>query len=90
MPLHYGLIDKATILDQRYSTTMDEDSFARESLSIWTGGSREAWLDNKQLLRHRNLLKCERKAQVNPTNKDTFYMIGVKLHLPRHLVTDGQ
>lgn len=32
MPLHYGLIDKATILDQRYSTTMDEDSFARKLL----------------------------------------------------------
>lgn len=32
MPLHYGLIDRATIMDQRYSTTMDEDSFARKLL----------------------------------------------------------
>ena len=36
VPLHYGLLDKATLMDQRYSNTMSEDSFARESLSIWT------------------------------------------------------
>lgn len=29
VPLHYGLIDKATILDQRYSNTVSEESFAR-------------------------------------------------------------
>lgn len=46
-------------------------------MSIWTGGSRDAWLDNKQLLRHRTLLKCERKAQWNASNIDTFYIIGV-------------
>lgn len=77
IPLHYGLLDKATILDQRYSNTMNEESFARESLSIWTGNAADAWLDSKQLEKRRTLLKCERKAQQNPPNKDTFYMIGV-------------
>lgn len=32
IPLHYGLLDKATILDQRYSSTMNEESFARKLL----------------------------------------------------------
>jgi len=77
VPLHYGLIDKATLMDQRYSNTMSEDSFARESLSIWTGNSKEAWLDSKRINKRRTLLKCERKAQENPTNPDTFYVIGV-------------
>jgi len=77
VPLRYGLIDKATLMDQRYSNTMNEDSFARESLSIWTGNSKEAWLDSKRLSKRRTLLKCERKAQENPTNPNTFYMIGV-------------
>ena len=85
VPLHYGLIDKATMMDQRYSTTMSEDSFARESLSIWTGNNKDAWLDSKRLNKRRTLLKCERKAQENPTNPKTFYVIGVK-HLPRLLV----
>ena len=78
IPLHYGLLDKATMLDQRYSSTMSEDSFARESLSIWTGNNAEAWLDSKRLNKRRTLLKCERKAQENPSNPNTFYMIGVK------------
>ena len=77
VPLHYGLIDKATLMDQRYSNTMSEDSFARESLSIWTGNSKDAWLDSKRLNKRRTLLKCERKAQENPSNPNTFYVIGV-------------
>jgi len=73
VPLHYGLLDKATLMDQRYSTTVSEDSFARESLSIWSGNSSDAWLDSKRLNKHRNLLKCERKAQENPANPNTYY-----------------
>lgn len=77
IPLHYGLLDKATILDQRYSNTVSEESFLRESLSVWTGNSREAWLDSRVLNKRRTLLKCELKAQENPGNSNTFYLIGV-------------
>ena len=76
-PLKYGLLDKAALMDQRMSSTVSEESFARESLSIWTGNNKEAWLDSKKLEKRRTLLKCERKAQENPSNKDTFYLIGV-------------
>jgi len=41
---------------------MSEDSFARESLSIWTGNNKDAWLNSKKLNKRRTLLKCERKA----------------------------
>ena len=47
-----------------------------ESLSIWSGNSKDAWLDSRRLNKYRKLLKCERKAQENPANKDTYYMIG--------------
>ena len=77
IPLHYGLIDKSTMLDQRYSNTVSEDSFARENLSIWTGNSADAWLDSRRLNRHRSLLKCERKAMSSPQNPDAWYLIGV-------------
>ena len=79
VPLHYGLLDKATLLDQRYSTTVSDDSFSRENLSIWTGNNKEAWLDSKQLNKRRKLLKCERKAQQNPSNPNTYYTIGVDI-----------
>ena len=77
VPLHYGLLSKQTLMDQRYSTTVSEDSFARESLSIWSGNSADAWLDSKRLNKHRKLLKCEWKAQENPSNPNTYYQIGI-------------
>lgn len=76
VPLHYGLLDKATLMDQRYSNTVSEDSFARESLSIWSGNSKDAWLDSRRLNKHRSLLKCERKA-VDNLPSGAFYIIGV-------------
>ena len=76
VPLHYGLLDKATLLDQRYSNTVSEDSFARESLSIWSGNSKDAWLDSRRLNKHRSLLKCERKAVISPNTPGAWYIIG--------------
>ena len=75
VPLHYGLLDKATLMDQRYSNTVSEDSFARESLSIWSGNSKDAWLDSRRLNKHRSLLKCERQASQNLPS-GAFYIIG--------------
>ena len=76
IPLHYGLVDKETMLDQRYSNNVSEESFARENLSIWTGNSEEAWLDSRRLTRHRSLLKCEHQATISPNNPDAWYLIG--------------
>lgn len=76
VPLHYGLLNKSTLLDQRYSNTVSEDSFARESLSIWSGNSDDAWLDSRRLNKHRSLLKCERKA-LEKLPPGAFYIIGV-------------
>lgn len=58
---------------------MSEESFARESLSIWTGNNKEAWLDSKKINKRRTLLKCERKAQENPTNPNTFYIVSADI-----------
>lgn len=77
IPLHYGLIDKGTMLDQRDSTSVSEEAFSRENLSIWTGNSAEAWLDSRRLNKHRTLLKCERHAYINDTCPDAWYEIGV-------------
>ena len=66
-------------MDQRDSSTMSEESFSRESLSIWTGNAKEAWLDSKRLNKRRTLLKCERKAQENPSNPNTFYIVSADI-----------
>ena len=77
VPVHYGLLSKKQLDEQRYSNTMSEDSFARESMSIWTGNSSEAWFDSKKLEKRRTLLKCERHAYINPANPKTFYIMSV-------------
>ena len=79
VPLHYGLLDKATIMDQRYSNTVSEESFLRENMSVWTGNNKEAWLDSKVLNRRRTLLKCEREAQSNPSNPNAFYILSADI-----------
>ena len=79
IPLHYGLIDRETMLDQRYSNNVSEDSFARENLSIWTGNSEDAWLDSRRLNKHRSLLKYEKKAVYNPNNPNAWYLISADI-----------
>ena len=79
VPLKYGVINKQMLMDQRDSSTMSEESFSRESLSIWTGNAKEAWLDSKRLNKRRTLLKCERKAQENPSNPNTFYIVSADI-----------
>ena len=86
VPLKYGVLNKQILLDQRNSSTVADDSFARENLSIWSGNNPDAWLDSKRLNRRRTLLKCERAAKENNPNPDAFYIIGVNEYLPRLLV----
>lgn len=77
VPVKYGLLQKKQLDEQRFSNTMSSDAFARESMSIWTGNSKEAWFDSKMLNRRRTLLHCERKAQENPSNPNTFYIAAI-------------
>lgn len=79
LPLRYGLFDKKTIEDQKTSSTFSSDGFARESMSIWTGGSSESWFNAKKLQKSRVLLHCERKYNltVNDINKGWFYLISI-------------
>ena len=74
--VRYGLISKQTMLDQRYSNNISEESFARESLSVWTGNNSEAWLNSKHLNSLRKLLKCERMAT---TNNNGWYLIAADI-----------
>ena len=79
LPLRYGLFDKKTLDDQKMSNTFSSDGFARESMSIWTGGSKDSWFNPNKLISIRSLLHCER--EYNLTVKDTaqgdFYLMSI-------------
>lgn len=77
LPVHFGLLDKKFLNEQKLSSSFDEDSFARESASIWTGSSNDSWFNPNKLIRARNLLHTERKFMPNANNPDLFYIIAV-------------
>ena len=77
VPVKYGLLQKKQLDEQRFSNTISSDSFARESMSIWTGSSKEAWFDSKMLNRRRTLLRCERENKNIGDDKNTFYTVAV-------------
>ena len=80
LPLKYGLFDKKTIQDQKLSNSFSSEGFARESMSIWTGGSSESWFNAKKLEKSRALLNCERKYNLtidDINNKGWFYLMSI-------------
>ena len=81
LPVYYGLLDKKFLTEQKLSSTFSSEDFARESCSIWTGGSSDSWFNAKKLEKSRALLNCERKfnlTQEQIANKGWFYLMSVK------------
>lgn len=74
LPVHYGLLNKKFLNEQRMSATFDMDSFARESQSIWTGSNSDSWFNSNRLIKIRKLLNAERKAKPS-SNPKMFYIL---------------
>lgn len=78
IPIMHGLVSKKHIQDQKISGTFKEGDFAREYLSIWTGGSSESWFNYNRILKYRTIVNSEKKMSKNLLlNKDSFYLISV-------------
>lgn len=79
LPVYYGLLDKKFLTEQKLSSTFSDDDFARESCSIWTGGSKESWFNPNKLVKSRSLLHCERKYNLTANNvaAGCFYLISI-------------
>lgn len=76
LPVYYGLLNKKLILDEQFSSSTSNDSFARELASIWTGANKDSWFSSEKLLRTRKILKYEKESHI-PIGSDAFYIIGV-------------
>lgn len=78
LPVHYGLLNKKFLNEQRMSATFDMDSFARESQSIWTGSNSDSWFNSNRLIKIRKLLNAERKAK-SSSNPKMFYILSADI-----------
>lgn len=76
VPMLYGLLNKTFVEELKISPTYKEDSFAREYLSIWTGGSSDSWIDYDNLSKYRRILNPEKERKTRGNN-EVFYYISV-------------
>ena len=81
IPVMAGLIPKNYIQELKMSGTFKEDDFAREYMSIWTGGSADSWVTTDILDKHRVVVNAEMKMNTNTQkvgyNPEQFYILSV-------------
>ena len=77
VPVYHGLLDENYINEIRLSPTYKEDTFSREYLSIWSGGSADSWIDHKRINKHRKIMRVEKKSTISLQEPDAFYIISV-------------
>lgn len=74
VPVIEGIYPASFVRDIRMDSTMNEQLFAREYLSIFTAESDESWFNFKKLNQHRKMVNAEWEAKFNNGNKETFYL----------------
>lgn len=76
VPLMHGLLDQQYINSIKMSSTMKDDSFAREYLGQFTGSVEDSWFDYDKLTRYRKIINPE-LAQKIREGENVFYFISV-------------
>lgn len=76
VPMMHGLLDGNYINKLKMSPSYNEESFAREYLSIWSGSSSESWFNFDKLQKYRKIKNPETHA-INRENSEQFYLLSV-------------
>ena len=81
IPVMAGLIPKNYVSELKMSGTFKEEDFAREYMSIWTGGSDDSWIHSDMFARRRVIVNTEMKnkndSQKVGYNHEQFYILSV-------------
>lgn len=81
IPVMAGLIPKTYVSELKMSGTFKEDDFAREYMSIWTGGNSDSWINFDTISKHRVIVNTEFKRNDNPQklgyNHEQFYILSI-------------
>ena len=76
VPVLHGLISKSFINGLKMSPAFNEDSFAREYASLWSGASEESWFDLNKMSKYRKIKNPE-THQIPRSQSKQFYLISV-------------
>ena len=74
VPVLHGLIDKNYVEKLKMSPSYSPESFAREYMSLWSGGSEESWFKFDRLQRYRTL-KNPQTSKKSLKGADSFYLL---------------
>lgn len=77
VPVIEGIYPASFVRDIRMDSTMNEQLFAREYLSIYTSENDESWFNFNKMNKHRKIVNAEWKAKLNNGNPNTFYLISI-------------
>lgn len=76
VPVLHGLLDRTYINKLKTSPSYNAESFAREYMSIWSGGSDESWFNFDKLQKYRKIKNPE-VAAFNRRDLNQFYLLSV-------------
>lgn len=76
IPIMHDLLDKQFVKKLKSSPSFNEESFAREYMSIWSGSSDESWFNFDKLQKYRKIKNPELHA-INRNNPNEFYLLSV-------------
>ena len=74
IPVMAGLIPKTYVSELKMSGTFKEDDFAREYMSIWTGGNSDSWISFDTISKRRVIVNTEFKRN---DNHEQFYILSI-------------
>lgn len=76
VPVQHGLLSKSFINSLKLSPSFNEDSFAREYASIWSGSSEDSWFNLDKMSKYRRIKNPETHA-IFRTGSRQFYLLSV-------------
>lgn len=76
IPVMHGLLDKNYVNGLKMSPSYNEESFAREYMSLWSGSSDESWFNFDKLQKYRKIKNPETHA-ISRANAEQFYLLSV-------------
>lgn len=74
VPILHGLLDKTYVNELKMSPSYNEESFAREYMSLWSGASDESWFNFNKLQKYRKIKNPELHAKSRPQSNE-FYLL---------------
>lgn len=76
VPVMHGLLDRTYINELKMSPSYNEESFAREYMSIWSGASDDSWFNFDKLQKYRKIKNPELHAKTKLQSNE-FYLLSV-------------